>query len=586
MPTRVDWAGYQGNDTIYATQWTGPQLLPNESASAIQYSNCQSGGIFPTYNNSVTASIETGASSVAQAESTGAASYYYFSDGHFYAYTIVGASGMGQILPYTITSNAAWVGAVLAQVAASGLPTGASDRATTGIQGQDLLGYNVTPGTVVAEPSGFDPEESVLVPAVEGALDIASIYQPEIAPFALPISLGLEWLGWAGLLDSTPAPGVSDVSNTTFYGNGYVDYWSQVTGGVQPTGLSPSQYGYNLYSEDIENLVNIPVKGLAKVTAGNETITTTNQLWGGGGYCNGASASISTRIDPAVAINGNVSEYPGGPVPNYATVTLVQTCPDGTTIDFDVSAANGHWLFFGKPGCDYSASAYGNVPTQSSFFTTSPVNISELTTSAAKGNVTPAVNLSLGYPVVFTETGVPSGDSWSVTVNGTEISTSSSSITFVEPNGSYAFSVGSISGYSVSPSSGTVIVSGGSVSKSITFTKNSGSFTAKFTESGLPSGHYWEVDIGDNDYSGDSTSISFSLTTGTYTYTIPSLAAGNCESYVAKPDEGQISNSAPDVSVTFSLEVTGDCPAPNGAPVHAPTVLPPGPAPPPLARRP
>ncbi|MCL4314138.1 MAG: protease pro-enzyme activation domain-containing protein [Candidatus Thermoplasmatota archaeon] len=73
------------------------------------------------------------------------------------------------------------------------------------------------------------------------------------------------------------------------------------------------------------------------------------------------------------------------------------------------------------------------------------------------------------YSVTFTESGLPSGTTWSVTLGGSTQS-GTGSISFSEPNGSYSYTVGSVSGYTSSPSSGTVTVSGASITKAISFT--------------------------------------------------------------------------------------------------------------------
>ncbi|MGC9137644.1 MAG: S53 family peptidase, partial [Thermoplasmata archaeon] len=76
------------------------------------------------------------------------------------------------------------------------------------------------------------------------------------------------------------------------------------------------------------------------------------------------------------------------------------------------------------------------------------------------------------YTVTFTESGLPSGTSWSVTLAGSTKSSTTNTITFSEPNGSYSFSVGTVTGYTASPSSGTINVNGANVNQAITFTAN------------------------------------------------------------------------------------------------------------------
>ena len=67
-----------------------------------------------------------------------------------------------------------------------------------------------------------------------------------------------------------------------------------------------------------------------------------------------------------------------------------------------------------------------------------------------------------GYAIYFNETGLPTGTPWSVTLGGVSYPTSASSDVFYEPNGVYPYTIGAVSGYSASPSSGSVTVSGSS----------------------------------------------------------------------------------------------------------------------------
>ena len=84
-----------------------------------------------------------------------------------------------------------------------------------------------------------------------------------------------------------------------------------------------------------------------------------------------------------------------------------------------------------------------------------------------------------GYSVTFTETGLSSGTSWSVTLNGTTESSTASTIIFSEPNGTSSFTVKSVSGYAISPLSGNITVSGHNTAQTVTFTQNP-SYTALF----------------------------------------------------------------------------------------------------------
>jgi len=126
------------------------------------------------------------------------------------------------------------------------------------------------------------------------------------------------------------------------------------------------------------------------------------------------------------------------------------------------------------------------------------------------------------YSVTFTESGLPSGTLWSVTLNETTETSTTDTITFSVPNGKYSYTIGSISGYIESPSSGTKTVNGADVNQGITFTLNGTKvFVVTFTKNGLPSGTIWYVNLSNGQsFSSTTTIITFYEPNGTYSYTI------------------------------------------------------------------
>jgi thermopsin len=74
------------------------------------------------------------------------------------------------------------------------------------------------------------------------------------------------------------------------------------------------------------------------------------------------------------------------------------------------------------------------------------------------GDYCPASGPSSGGTVVFAETGLPTGTTWSVTINGATLTGKSSAQVTSLSAGSYAYSVGSVSGYSAAPGSGTATI--------------------------------------------------------------------------------------------------------------------------------
>jgi hypothetical protein len=96
----------------------------------------------------------------------------------------------------------------------------------------------------------------------------------------------------------------------------------------------------------------------------------------------------------------------------------------------------------------------------------------------------------VAYPVTFTEVGLPSGTSWSVTFRDTRLFANENLAFWAIPNGTYGFTVGAVPGYTANPTAGTVQVRGAGVSVPITFAAKGaprGNGTNPPTFLGLPS---------------------------------------------------------------------------------------------------
>jgi DNA-binding beta-propeller fold protein YncE len=99
------------------------------------------------------------------------------------------------------------------------------------------------------------------------------------------------------------------------------------------------------------------------------------------------------------------------------------------------------------------------------------------------------------YRLTVRETGLPNGSNWSVTIGGTTLSSTTPTIAFPEQNGSFKYTVPSVTAanstngmlvtYTASPSAGTVSVSGGPQGTSVRFCTNA---TACRPSSSGPSG--------------------------------------------------------------------------------------------------
>lgn len=113
-----------------------------------------------------------------------------------------------------------------------------------------------------------------------------------------------------------------------------------------------------------------------------------------------------------------------------------------------------------------------------------------------------------------------------MTFAGGAESSTGSTITFTDKNGTYIFTVTTPTGYTATPSSGSLTVSGRAVTQSVTFTKTSSTITyaVTFTESGLPSGTSWSVSLNGNAQTSTTEGVTFHEVNGSYSYSVGALS--------------------------------------------------------------
>jgi hypothetical protein len=173
-----------------------------------------------------------------------------------------------------------------------------------------------------------------------------------------------------------------------------------------------------------------------------------------------------------------------------------------------------------------------------------------------------------GYGVTFTETGLPTGTNWAVTLNGVQLSSTSTSIAFTEPNGTYSYTVGPVPGYAAAVDSGSVTVNGVGLERGVVFAPVSGPYSVIFSETGLPAGGEWYVNVtGQGSVVSSTTSAALQLANGTYPFTV---ASAN-KQYAPSPARGsiEVSGTAASESVTFTLETYPVSYAESGLPSGA-----------------
>jgi thermopsin len=110
-----------------------------------------------------------------------------------------------------------------------------------------------------------------------------------------------------------------------------------------------------------------------------------------------------------------------------------------------------YWSNYGTPADPYGVLPYDNGGA-----------------IASGGDHHPLIPFTL-YVVRFTESGLPHGTAWSVTLAGYTQTSTKATMVFYEPTGAYAYTVGPVTGYVSTPSSGAVDVTTSAVLVQIHF---------------------------------------------------------------------------------------------------------------------
>jgi sugar lactone lactonase YvrE len=152
------------------------------------------------------------------------------------------------------------------------------------------------------------------------------------------------------------------------------------------------------------------------------------------------------------------------------------------------------------------------------------------------------------YGLNFTTSGLPSGITWGVGLNGSSLSSSTGFLSRSVENGTYAWTATPVAGWVASPASGSISINGAGATVAIVYAPFD--FTVTFTEKGLPTGTSWSVTIGSVTHPSAGTTVTFSEPNGSYSYTI-----GPVSGYSAANGTGVVSVSAAAAGVTITFAV-------------------------------
>jgi YVTN family beta-propeller protein len=127
--------------------------------------------------------------------------------------------------------------------------------------------------------------------------------------------------------------------------------------------------------------------------------------------------------------------------------------------------------------------------------------------------------VGIPYTISFSETGLPVGTNWSVSLAGITNSTNSSSLTFQKSDGTYNFTLVSSDTRYRAPG-GIIMVEGSPVNRAVVFSEVT--YNATFAESGLPAGTNWSVALNGTSSYSTAPSIVFSEPNGSYIFQVES----------------------------------------------------------------
>jgi hypothetical protein len=229
---------------------------------------------------------------------------------------------------------------------------------------------------------------------------------------------------------------------------------------------------------------NLPEAEEFTVGSNSATVNFVNLYLSGSGSIQFAIGTSlwGTNVVPLTTVNVNSNQV------WYNTSISQVTLNGGTDYYLTVEGSGSiQWGYTSSPSVDLNAvqDYWYSSPPSNGLPSGTPTNDNsypDLYSIGYSATSTSPLPVATDYAVTFTESGLASGTSWSVTFNGSTQSSTGTSIQYSVPNGTYSYTVGSVSGYTVSPSSGSVTVSGSAQSVSIVYSASSSSANGIFAQ--------------------------------------------------------------------------------------------------------
>jgi YVTN family beta-propeller protein len=298
--------------------------------------------------------------------------------------------------------------------------------------------------------------------------------------------------------------------------------WSVAFDGIPSLGPGPFSFGSlaaGLYSYSIlpsGGYVPTPREGTANTTGTNSSVLVTFAL------------PVPANYSVAFAETG----LPSG---TFWSVTLNGSSQSSTSGGIAFQRPNGTYPYSIGPVAGFVASTW---------------NASVVVAGTSK-NVTISW-LPNEYPVTFTEEGLTVGLPWTVSCNGATQLTNASSVVCGSTNGTLAYAVGGIPGWTTSNFNGLAVVAGAPVPVAVPWSVMEYSLT--FTETGLPAGSTWSVSVGGTPWYSTTGRIALSEPNASYTFTVTAPSG-----FGASPSQGTavVDGSLATESISFAAVTHG-----------------------------
>jgi len=319
--------------------------------------------------------------------------------------------------------------------------------------------FPVFPGIFLANTNAYVTATQMPDFPVDYTLPVEALFS---AFFGTPVSNNLGWQFYNATHVSLV--GNPQITGWAFSGDSFVSsvlFWNTSDSLIAGNGFQVQSIGAIL-SGGTNNVVWGNTFTSATTTAANPaTIQYGGSQNGLQVYESGDLTYNNAFLTPVTAVTPPFNLYTGAPQlwtdtwnisPQAASHTrTVNGQPLNGSIIGIVYQAGNFWADYGSV-----ANPYGHIYTAGGGITSG-------------GDRQPVLPFFL-YKIVFTESGLPASHPWSVTINGYTVISPTNKITFWEPNGLYAYSVGLVGGFTASPSSGAVTVHNGPQFPTITWT--------------------------------------------------------------------------------------------------------------------